>query len=115
VTNCWQATPTFTNDLVAWIQNVVTRSDAARRTAAKLVAVAAEEVVVVSDEALCRRGFVAAELRRPSPDTLALVPVLLIRAGPTRYVIYDGRAGGGDHEASWVADSSFTIIGVMSH
>jgi hypothetical protein len=82
------------------------------RTRAGLLSAAPDSVFVVTDEGLCHRASVALELLKPSPDTINLNQVLVIKAGPLRFVLDDGILRGGNEVRS-VADTSFTIVGTI--
>jgi hypothetical protein len=112
---CWQPGDAYTGPVVAAIRQYVSASGAKAdefRTRAGLLSAAPDSVFVVTDEGLCHRASVALELLKPSPDTINLNQVLVIKAGPLRFVLDDGILSGGNEVRS-VADTSFTIVGTI--
>ena len=115
---CWQPGAAYTGPTLAAIRSYVSSTDArtARlRTGAGLLQDSADSVYVVNDEALCHRGAVAIAILKGRSDTVDLYPVLTIKAGRLRYVLDDGIMKGGEFMLSFVADTSFHILGGIAN
>ena len=113
---CWQPSTTASN-LVTHLRKVVSSSDTGwvrHRSMYGLLAADSSDVSAVIDEATCRQASVVRLLRNNPPDTSTVYPVLLIRAGINRYVVYDGATRGGDYEAYFVFDSTFALVKIFA-
>jgi len=54
-------------------------------------------------------------LEKGRSDTINVYPVLTIKAGRLRYVLDDGNTLGGEFTGSFVADTSFYILGMIAN
>ena len=109
---CWQPSG-YADALVASVKSIVSTSGAhadSVRANIGFLQDAADSVYMVSDSASCRRAAVAVLVYR-NQDTTTLYPVLLLKAGAARFVIDDGDSKAGEYRVSYVADTSFAIIG----
>jgi len=114
---CWQPAG-YTAPVLAAVRCYVTRTDpktARLRAVGGLLQDSPESVYVVTDEAICRRGAVAIALEKGRSDTINVYPVLTIKAGRLRYVLDDGNTLGGEFTGSFVADTSFYILGMIAN
>jgi len=116
-TLCWQPT-VYTEATLAALRSYVSRTDARTaelRARVGLLQDSPDSVYVVSNEEVCHRGAVALAVLKGNPDTVNLHPVLTIKAGTMRYVLDDGATKGGEFMASYVADTSFRILGAIAN
>ena len=114
---CWQA-PEIGGVLAELIKSYVGPSGATAdgvRAALGLLQASPDSVYIVTADSLCRRASVARGLFQITPDTTNLRPVLLLKAGPLRYVIDDGVTRAGEWSITFVADTSFSIVGAITH
>lgn len=108
-----------TAELKQYVTTLVTATDpatASRREAIGLFPGSAADVTVETDTTLCRRAAVASRAILAPADTFALLPVDVIRAGTSRYVVRDG--SGYNPSSEWlthiVFDTSFTAVHTFS-
>ena len=91
------SSPPLEGALTSYVTRLLSATDdgtAELKKRAGLMGVEPTEVEVVRDSALCHRAAVAQREATPVEYRGALVPVILVRAGPNRYFLYDGgRAG----------------------
>jgi len=69
-----------------------------------------DSVSLVSDSATCMRAVLAYGRNLDVPDTITPRRVILVRFGPTRYVVGDPHATVGEFTIDMVFDSSFTTV-----
>ena len=69
-----------------------------------------DSVSLVSDSATCIRAVLAYGRNLDVPDTTTPRQVIVIRFGPTRYVVGDPRVTAGEFTLDMVFDSSFTTV-----
>lgn len=115
---CWQPGAAYTGPALAAIRSYVSSSDtrtARLRAGAGLLQDSADSVYVVTDETICRRGAVAIALLKGRSDTINVYPVLTIKAGTLRYLLDDGNMKGGEFMGTFVADTSFHILGMIAN
>ena len=116
--SCWQAPAAFVDPMLGMLRTRVSATGGQAdqlRPMAGLLQDSADSVYVVADEQTCHRGAVALALSKSNPDTTSLPPVLVIKAGRARFVIDDGATKGGEYMVSYVADTSFVILGGLVH
>ena len=115
---CWQPAAAYTAPALAAVRRAVTGTDpktARLRTGVGLLQDSPGSVYVVTDETICHRAAVAIALVKGRSDTVNLYPVLTIKAGTLRYVLDDGNTQGGEFMLSFVADTSFRILGGIAN
>lgn len=115
---CWQAPEALSSALLSMVRTRVSATGAQAdqfRNAVGLLEDSPDSVYVVTNETVCRRGAVALTLFKGNSDTLNLYPILVIKAGRARYVLDDGDSKGGEFMASYVADTSYSILGGLVH
>jgi hypothetical protein len=86
---CQPATHSIARTKRRWVTDIVTGADSVNsrlRASYNLLATPVAEVTIVTDELICSKAAAAMAtwLNRPQH------PVWVIRAGPQRYVVYDG-------------------------
>ena len=79
------------------------------KKSAGLMGVSPSEVSVVRDSVMCHRAAVASRELTAVEHRKELVPVILVRAGPRRYFLYDGGRAG-EFRVLHIFDSSFRYM-----
>ena len=106
------SSPPLEGALASYVTRLLSATDDGTvrlKKSAGLMGVAATEVEIVRDSALCHRAAVARRDAKAVEHRGALIPVILVRAGPNRYFLYDGGQVGEFREYA-IFDAEFNYI-----
>ena len=113
---CWQPANEYVVPALENLRTKVSATDPQSQQFRSLVGLlqdSPDSVYTITDDGTCHRASVALRQFKGITDTLSVYPVLVIKAGRERYVLDDGVSQGGEYAASYVADTSFNIMGAM--
>lgn len=112
-TSCWLPSQ-YTDRQVEIVRSLVIGTDSASdtfRSRTSLPLVATSDVQAVTDEAVCARAVSAHAAVTPVASGLSFTKVMVIRVGPTRYVVFDGYTKAGEFDTYAVYDENFNRVG----
>ncbi len=84
------------------------------RDSLRLPAIPAASVQVVTTDSICGLALAAHKAVRQPPAGTTLTQLLVVRIGPTRYVVWDGFSHAGEFDLFHVYDGEFKFLATLA-